>query len=548
LPLSFPTYPIISNADPSFGSEHVSKIARQFASLRKPADVTVDHLSALNISFQSDCGLNTILSDRILQHVPPNPLPVDEVEGSSDPQSRKLLRNGRPRPNLKDYQIRLKELQYDNQDAFAVLSRKPQPGLDMPRLVHFRRFWDGLDNMAYYWDTSLDDYITLPTQGHVDQRETRPIHNLSPESSEANIHEPRKKPKTEDIQSSMPSDGEQSNLAIFTASSVELPTRTVSHPLHVGPQQDAEQPQSPTTGPRKGLYRGNRIGNAAGMPEQYRIDTCRSFVESICWAFGVTLSPHRKQPLLSIHNIRFPVRVSAAVWETPKDRLKARQGWLQGPAMGLQIRPDIDFGGHDPDQIIQLGALDLLRETAGILYLAQERDREGKQEKKPGDGEWWTCIPRWGGGTGGEVGEARGDDDPSVSARKSEDKGDLQEVQEKLKTLRGRERKKVNAAEVWKTLRPGAGIWDPKVEYEAIGKEKGNKWDEVNDFQSPLFLIRTLTHLITGFHALVHQPPSFNTEASRASTVPSLSDRWYRSNGMGQYRRDEAFTSKVQVV
>lgn len=117
--------------------------------------------------------------------------------------------------------------------------------------------------------------------------------------------------------------------------------------------------------------------------------------------------------------------------------------------------------------------MDLLREVAALLLLAQERAREGKSEKKPGEGKWYTNTPRWGGGPGGEVGNAteNSDEDP---AKKDEKKSGT-------KTRNRR----TSAAEAYKRLHPGMGTWDARVTYEAIGKDEGSEVDDV----SPLAVI-----------------------------------------------------------
>lgn len=141
--------------------------------------------------------------------------------------------------------------------------------------------------------------------------------------------------------------------------------------------------------------------------------------------------------------------------------------------MGVQTRPETSF--RLPEEQVGKGrgeALDLLREVAALLLLAQERAREGKSEKKPGEGKWYTSTPRWGGGPGGEVGNAAGNSDEETS--KKEDK--------KFGRTKSR---RTSAAEAYKTLHPGMGTWDPKTTYLAIGKREESEVDDV----SPLTVI-----------------------------------------------------------
>ena len=85
----------------------------------------------------------------------------------------------------------------------------------------FRKFWEGLDNMAYYWDTSLDKYSSSNPEAtddaHQPKSATLPLHSdtqsqISPKETgsddmakiESNFDiryeaEPRKKAKTSDV-------------------------------------------------------------------------------------------------------------------------------------------------------------------------------------------------------------------------------------------------------------------------------------------------------------------------------------------------------------
>jgi hypothetical protein len=146
---------------------------------------------------------------------------------------------------------------------------------------------------------------------------------------------------------------------------------------------------------------------------------------------------------------------------------------MEGPVLGMQCRADVNFGAAG-----QLGAesvLDTVRELGGLLLLAQERAREGKTEMRGGEGKWWTINPRWGGGPGGEVGDAQGAGDaPVKEAVTSPDDKAVQRNPDGSKS-----RRRPTPAEVWKILRPSHPSWDPKIVYEAIGKDKSVEWDDV---------------------------------------------------------------------
>jgi hypothetical protein len=157
--------------------------------------------------------------------------------------------------------------------------------------------------------------------------------------------------------------------------------------------------------------------------------------------------------------------------------MKARQGWMEGPVLGVQCRPDTNFGAGG--NLEAESVLDVVRELGGMLLLAQERAREGKSEVRAGEGKWWTTALRWGGGPGGEVGEATGASDDVEQASSTPPPKPEVKVPGRPR-MGSKDRRRPSPAEIWKMLRVGNPLWDPKIVYEAIGKESGAEWDEVS--------------------------------------------------------------------
>jgi hypothetical protein len=482
--------------------------------LKKPSDVSVDTLSLLNVSFQPQCDFETLLtsvSKDAQSHLPPKSWlePSDQSEPSPTETTVRLLCNGRRVPDRSEFYVRAKELYFRNEDAFANLSRKAHGDRVPLRLAHFRKFWEGLDNLAYYWDTSLDEYLppkpensgeggagaTLPNAGAADGFEnTNDRHTVTrsevENKNESTTCQPRdefaeeesrKKAKIEsssnDTMSQSASAVETKNGAapapsISISSSRRLPARAA--PPKVPGTTNVQFPTKKTADLSNGSYKGYRVGNGAEMPDQYRLDCVRGFLEPITWVFGVTLAPHRRPPVLLLERMRFPVRMSSAAWRPPQDRVKARQGWMEGPVMGIQCRADTNFGSSGDLQAESV--LDMARELGGMLLLAQERAREGKVESRGGEEKWWTTRHRWGGGPGGEVGEATG-----ASEMVSEDAPSKPEEKASIKLQSGsRDRRRRTPAETWKIIKPGLPLWDPKVVYEAIGRDRNQEWDDVS--------------------------------------------------------------------
>ncbi|PSN64592.1 hypothetical protein BS50DRAFT_576030 [Corynespora cassiicola Philippines] len=549
IPATFPSYPPPTSASstppPAWTAAPNSPIPAHFLNLKRPTDVNLDTLALLNVSFAPESDFETLLASVPVpadaqSYLPPKTW-LDPSDQSDLPRAEAtsvtLLSNGRRAPERNDFHVRAKELFFNNEDAFSNLTRKPRGPKTQLRLAHFRKFWEGLDNMAYYWDDSLDEYLP-PNPDAVDhspdkslddpsasangqaqdpavQPETGPTTKLSPNSGSPNREEPRKKAKTEAVCN------ETITLPVNSLGfgGATVPARhPTAVPSQVLPARGAPpkapwainmEPQKPLDSSR-GTYRGYRIGNGAEMPDQYRLDTVRSFLEPIAWAFGITFVPHRRPPVLLLEHIRFPVRMNTVGWRGPADRMKARQGWMEGPVLGVQCRPDTSFGSTG--NLEAESVLDVVRELGGLLLLAQERARQGKTEKRGGEGKWWTTKPRWGGGPGGEVGEARGASDaPSADAAPKPD----EKPSGRSRMGSTKERRRPTPAEIWKTLRPGNPLWDPKIVYEAIGKDSHSDWDDI-------FMVSSLNHHISVLKLHVHSAYlQFITEGKFPESEPS---------------------------
>ena len=501
-----PPKPSIGTPPASWNRANPTGVTEHLLSLKKPADVTKHTLVHLNVTFQSNCDFETLLSslsNDALSHMPPASWldAPDQHEPLTSEPSVTLLSNGRRAPDRKEFFVRARELFFKNEDAFSTLTRKSTRGQAPLRLAHFRKFWEGLDNMAYYWDNSIDDYRSPDPeavdstaesvsssnkdavgndQGICAETKTDWVAKIGSGFSASDEGEPRKKAKTEavddqTIAQSIRANGFGDSIAAQTASTI--PSRVL--PARIAPSRFPNatniEPQGNPADMSRGSYRGYRIGNGSEMPDQYRIDCVRAFVEPIAWAFGVTLSQHRRPPVLLLEHVRFPVRMSSVAWRGPQDRMRARQGWMEGPVLGIQCRPDVNFGATG--NIEAESNLDAVRELGGLLLLAQERARDGKVEHLAGEGKWWTTKERWGGGPGGEVEDAVAPIE--TSGKEAAPKSQGPSVQRNVDGSRIRRRP--TPAQIWKVVRPGNPLWDPKVVYEAIGKDRTTEWDDVGN-------------------------------------------------------------------
>lgn len=237
-------------------------------------------------------------------------------------------------------------------------------------------------------------------------------------------------------------------------------------------------------------------------PRKYREDMVSAFVEMLAWAFSCRLEQATIQPKLQLHGVTFPLPHIASVYRTPKDARKARSGILEGPLLAVSCRDQTRFRG--PNQEEGEGPfeiMDLLRETGLMAMLAQKRARDGKEEKQPGAGKWWTTTPRWGGGPGGECGIA-----------------EEEAMEEPVQDASGPQRKRAKRstkADVWRAMQPPKSTWEKGIHYQQIGKDKKSLYDDVSRVAdpfplSPAVLQHTDRYPTPDLSHILRQPPSLH--------------------------------------
>lgn len=291
------------------------------------------------------------------------------------------------------FETQLAEVQLDNDTAIRALTRTTKPGGIKPRLSYMRKFWEGAESVASYWDTSADQYYEAPLSG------------AKSDGDENNAKRQRMDSEHEGLAvttSSRPSNRAESPLADSLSRETpdvdmdETTTEAASNP---------GAPESPLHQTTRTRYKGRRTAAGKDMPDQFRGDMVKGFVHGVFLAFGAQVVPPRNAPHLQINRLNIPVRQTAAVYRVPRDRQRARGGFLQGPLLTVQCRPDIDFYGDNlsTKRRETKSRLDAMRELGGLLQLGQERQRQGKTQEQPNEGAWWTTVPRWGGGSGKAV-------------------------------------------------------------------------------------------------------------------------------------------------
>lgn len=438
-PVEFPEYVGLNDEDEKCTTDFKA-IYRNLLELRKPQDITIDHVKALNLRIETGLEGLRIISDEDLRAAPP--LVWDRMNADDEnPAGGPKMGNGVPYPPFEKYEIVKKELLTDSDDAFREAARMPQkPGRDRVRLTQTRKFWTGLERMAQYWDTSQDEYYE------------RPAAAAKPEENKI-VNDMREQ---------------------------QLSDTGLSSPMDTSdcPTEDA------TTYVR--VYKGRRVGTGCEMPSDIREDTMRGLIEMVAWPFQCQASVPSIPPRLNVQGLLFPVRHTLISGRVPLDRQAARCGILEGPLLGLQCREETKFSAEEPETWSQ-EYCDLFREVGAMLLLAQERAREGAVEVRPGEGKWWTTVPRFGGAEhDGVTGEAANPDNEKEKEEKKYD-DNKQSVHKRsrysnplISSRRAVRSRRLTPSEKWKFIGPGTSLWDKRMRYMQIGKPKDSPYDDVS--------------------------------------------------------------------
>lgn len=436
------------------------------------------HLSRLNVTIQNDIALEDF--------VPKAPngssyLPPKYWTKKLDPSSRKqvppetpghlkgqVLSNGFNAPESDTFVKYAAELACETQDGLrAIGRRKPRKGRLAPVINHYQVFWAKMEVLSQFWDSSLDNYY-----------EKNPSTPSSPKPSSPTTPKGLRK------------------MSLFISERSNHSTKK--------PDTGKNGNTKPEGNKR---YTGWRKDKGSRMPDGPRTELVRAFLAKIAESFGCHVSFKNRSYQVEIKSLLIPVTVGGVIWRSPEDKLRQKQGFFDGPLMGLQCRGETAFT-KDPES----AALDTAREMACLLMIAQERAREGKTKITPGQGAWYTTRRRWGGGPGGEFGEAEGDRDsqPFVPTTR------------RVSTP-GSWPKKMTEEEIWKELKPNTGLWDNKTNYIAVGKDRTIDHDTVSHcaYSSVKSSISSDIFLATlGLHGLRSLPSHFHPQARSPPPLP----------------------------
>ena len=141
----------------------------------------LQHLEAFGISLTRNVSLEAILPNDSLPPISwlQDPALTRDSEFPSTSPHSKLMSNGRPTPDHTSFWNVVKELQFDNADAFRAARRQGQPqGRPIVRVAYARNFWNGAANMVDFWNTlnqHLDDAAKEKDKDAMDIDELRTV-------------------------------------------------------------------------------------------------------------------------------------------------------------------------------------------------------------------------------------------------------------------------------------------------------------------------------------------------------------------------------------
>jgi hypothetical protein len=436
------------------------------ADIKRPQDICHERFAPFNVQLETDVPVADMIPED-LSH-PIAPLPWEDTTDSTEDNPRPLMGNGAPYPPKERYEVLEKELALDNDDAFREVARlPPREGRSRVRITQSRKFWTGLERMAQYWDTSLDNYFERPAT----PKPTPPSETEQDDDDEMQL------------------DGEKfTRRYTLTDNAMDLDAAQTTVPTSNGTE---DEKQWPTVA----MYTGRRVGNGAEMPDEIRDETIRSFVEMAAWPFGCQVTVPTLPPRLTAKNLLFPVRQTFQSSRSPRDRQIARSGMLEGPVLISQCRSETSFRTGDDAPGTGIGEVsDLFREVGGMLLAAQERAREGAIEQRPGEGKWWTMSPRFGGAPNDGIlddlvnnghGMSLPDsmlEEIKAAAPEAESASKRHKIEHPFVTSLSRRpsaMRRLTSSEKWKILQPGPSLWDKRMSYMQLGKVQESPFDDV---------------------------------------------------------------------
>jgi hypothetical protein len=459
----------------------------------RPADLTPHHLNALGVFIHPAARLTDLIPDP--ECIPPfghwEAVSLEEAHTINE-SARRPRNDGGLSPGAILFRDRRTELSVDNEAAFRAVRRlAPPAGKSQVRLGNSFEFFRNLESLAGFWDdTSQPVTARLAEDG-----------------------------KSKDADS----DKAESDAQKETADAKRDDNR---------PPPDDRQ-----------FF---RTASGSAMPAEYRHSILASFLKLVTYDFGCSIGAPRVEPRLNLNapsvpidehmseDAGVPVKTKrrkryassfgcgcAFIYHTPTVRLDAKNGIVEGPIAAVSARHTTNFPPQssegDRDSL-----LDFSRELVAAVLTAQHRRRQGRKERRIGEGAWWTTKARWGGGPGGPIGrevdlisgqDVIGDKDEIPSSSPSGSRGDASPASKTVQAISNamgdavsprtsatsgprsyasaaasppspsrnskKGRKNLAIYDSYRLVRPPSSTWDAKTRYMALGRPPGVGCDDV---------------------------------------------------------------------
>ena len=461
-------------------------LATLLQSIVRPTEVSLKHLRALGVHVRPNARVSDLIPDP--SYIPDfaqwDSLSYDAARESNE-SSRRRLNTGNLSPGVQTYHDRKRELETENAAAFRSVRRmQPPPGHPQVRLGHSYEFFRNLEGFAMFWDdTSAPKRPTAP--------------------------EPEKPAEAGGSSDTTAGDGD------------------------AGAAPASGQEKDGGSSGKEAQTYFFRTGSGTQMPPEYRLNILTSFLKLVAYDFGCNVSAPRTEPRLYLNAPSAPASSSLEdpqaqspshaggssptsrssyfssgctfIFRSPQTREAARQGIVEGPLAAVSARHTTAFPAMArPDSPSAVGregledrdaVIDLARELVAALLTAQHRAREGRAERRFGDGAWWATKPRWGGGPGGPIGrevDAAAPNTDEAAPNRDEGPGPAVAPNSGLPIAhhsRGgaaaagpaakKPRKNLPMYDNYRMVRPPSASWDKKTRYSAIGRVKGADYDDI---------------------------------------------------------------------
>ncbi|KKA26340.1 hypothetical protein TD95_004525 [Thielaviopsis punctulata] len=471
-PVSFPPPPTLPASTEPNRKNFVTKLQN----LSRPTDIDASIFADLGLETKYNVPIEEVIPDS--SYLPDfeawDKLSRDEAI-DLDKTIRKKMPSGHFGPGAVAYLDRKMELSHPNASAYRVVRRlEPLPGQSQLRLGNAYDFWRNLETFTLYWDDTTEEPVALD------------------------------------------SEEEDSSATQETGPGGEEPGKEC---LDIATDD-------------KDYY---RTMTGSELPNEFRHSLTTAFIKLIAYDFGSNTSVTHTQPRLHLHGppradgkaprrSHFP-SMCTWVFRTPTQRAEARAGIVEGPVAAVSARETVNF------QTELDVNLDLAREVIACLIAAQHRSRDGKPEKRFGDGKWWTKNKRWGGGPGGPIGreidpnDIPGDKEAAPQKPQKEEPAPPPKLKfPAMPPMKRAKKTAVNIYEQYRKMLPPPSSWDPKTKYQAFGRVAGADYDDV-------FLVSSLFHHISIVRMRVPQALvdilDGEVEGSDYDKLPMWRSKWY---------------------